>query len=90
MEDSMTSTISNAAAALGRLGGQAKSKAKTKAARTNGLKGGDLGGRPRKFEKMSDALAFADQAKRAINAIVDGKRYRVHPRKGKEQLVDLM
>jgi hypothetical protein len=39
-----TMTTSQMAAALGRLGGKAKSKAKAKAARANGKKGG----RPRK------------------------------------------
>lgn len=43
--------LSNAAAALGRKGGQAKSERKTAAARKNARKGGWPKGRPRKGAK---------------------------------------
>jgi len=43
----------DAASALGRLGGKARSAAKTKAARENGKRGGWPKGRPRKPQEAS-------------------------------------
>jgi AcrR family transcriptional regulator len=46
-----TKILSAAAALMGQVGGRSRSAAKVAAARKNGIKGGPLGGRPRKSRK---------------------------------------
>ena len=79
----MNVNVSNAAATIGRLGGLASSKAKAAAARENGKKGASRGGRPRRFESLAEAQAYADQERRALNVTVNGLRTRVSPRRAR-------
>ncbi len=79
----MNVNVSNAAATIGRLGGKVKSKAKAEAARSNGKRGGARGGRPRRFESLAAAQAYADQERRALNVTVNGLRSRVNPRRAR-------
>jgi hypothetical protein len=69
----MTS-LSKAAADLGRRGGQVRSDTKAKSARKNGSRGG----RPRRFKSTVEAADFARQAGRTVIGILpSGKRIRV-------------